>query len=571
MTARNARRACAAALAGALLAALGLACVPALGAARARFDTRLLAIIPPPGYPALAYVDPNGRIYEGTYENPTGDTVPSRVIEYTNDGYLQRSWTVQGQNLSQGHGVQVAQSDAHGDLILLDKDPARALVLDARTGKQTTYASFPDLPLCPSSRPCSPARQDLPPEPDYAAWGPDGSLYVTDYQQAVIWRVPPHGGTPTVWLADPRLDGNMFGTAGIELAADRHTLLFTQASSAGAGHITLPPGGLLPGGVSLPGGLLSGGTLPGGVNPSTGKLYSVTIGSGDRPGPIRQLWESRPADAPDGLAIARSGHVYIALVGPTNQIVEVGTGGQEIARFPSTPGTGANGSSVPFDSPSSAMFLGSRLIVANQAYLSGNAAHMAILDVETGEPGLVPYIPASAGPLAAAPRPFTCAQPTGRVAGTSLGPMRLGMTRAQVRREFFHISTHRRRYMDYFCSSHSIRVGYPSGRLLRSVPRHDRARLSGRAVLALTSSLHYALRGIRRGERVSRIRHVSLSQRFRVGVNQWYVIANGSSHGILKVRFGVVQEIGVADRLLTRNRSADHLFLRAFGLMSASG
>lgn len=47
-----------------------------------------------------------------------GDTVPSRVIEYTGDGTLLRSWTVAGQDLSQGRGVQVPISDAHGRLIL---------------------------------------------------------------------------------------------------------------------------------------------------------------------------------------------------------------------------------------------------------------------------------------------------------------------------------------------------------------------------------------------------------------------------------------------------------------------
>jgi len=362
-----------------LLAVVALAALvaPAGASARSRFDTQLLAIIPPPGYPALAYVHPNGRIYEGTYENPAGDTVPSRVIEYTSDGYLLRSWTVRGQDLRQGHGVQVAQSDAHRRLILLDKSPARALVLDTRTGRQTTYATFPDLPTCPAARSCSPAKQDLPPMPDYAAWGPDGSLYVTDYQQAVIWRVPPRGGAPKVWLADPRLDGGMFGTAGIELAADRRTLLFTQASSAGLGAL----------------------------NPTSSKLYSVPIGTGGGPGPIRQVWEGRPADAADGLAIARSGHVYIALAGPTNQLVEVSPSGQELVRFPATPLTGDNGSPVPFDAPSSAMFLGTRLIVANQAFISGNTAHMAILDVETGEAGLAPLIPANAGPaVAQAPR-----------------------------------------------------------------------------------------------------------------------------------------------------------------------
>jgi hypothetical protein len=347
-------------------------------APRTRWDTRVIALIPTPGYPARAYVAPNGRIYEGTYDNPLGDTVRSRVLEYTGDGTLQRSWTALGQNLTAPHGVQVATSDGLGRLVLLDRNPARALLLNTVTGEQTTYATFPDLPTCAPLQTvpnCSPALRDEPPVPDYAAWGPDGSLYVTDFQQAVIWRLPPHGGTPSVWLADRRLDGDQFGTTGIVLAPDRHTLFFTQQSSAGLG----------------------------GGNPATGKLYAVTIQPDGTPGAIRQLWESAAGDGPDGFTIARSGRFYIALAG-SNQIVVVGPDGHEVERFPTIPQTGANGSSVPFDTPSSAMFLGTRLIVANQSYFAGNTANMAILDVETGEVGAPEFIPAAPSVKKSTPR-----------------------------------------------------------------------------------------------------------------------------------------------------------------------
>ena len=52
---------------------------------------------------------------------------------------------------------------------------------------------------------------------------------------------------------------------------------------------------------------------------------------------------------------------------------------------------------MPFDSPSSARFLGTRLIVAQQSYFMGDPAHQAILDVETGEEGLPELIPPNAG------------------------------------------------------------------------------------------------------------------------------------------------------------------------------
>ena len=122
----------------------------------------------------------------------------------------------------------------------------------------------------------------------------------------------------------------------------------------------------------------------------------MAIGPGGKPGAIKKLWESQPVDGPDGFAIARSGRFYIALAG-SNQIVVVGPDGKEVERFPGEPQIGSNGSPVAFDTPSSAMFLGTRLIVANQAYFDGSPASQAVLDVETREQGVPPYIPRRAG------------------------------------------------------------------------------------------------------------------------------------------------------------------------------
>jgi sugar lactone lactonase YvrE len=358
----------------ALATLLACAALPALAAKdRPRWDTRVLTLVGKPGFPARAYVAPNARIYEGTYANPLGGHQRSRVREYTGQGALLRSWSVPGQNLSGGQGVQVATSDARGRLVLLDRDPARALLLDPRKNRHRfrRYASFPDLALCPPGQTapdCSPTLGDEPPVPNYAAWGRGGSLYVTDYLQAVIWRVPPGGGKARVWLADPRLDGNEFGTTGIVLAPDHRTLLVMQQSSAGGAD----------------------------GNPTTGKLYEVRVRRHHRPGQLHRIWESAPVDGPDGFWIARSGNLYVALTG-SNQIAVVGPDGSDLERFPATPQTGGNGSSVPFDSPSSVMFKGTRLMVANQAFFSGDPAHQAILDVEAGERGVPEFIPRRAG------------------------------------------------------------------------------------------------------------------------------------------------------------------------------
>jgi sugar lactone lactonase YvrE len=349
------------------LIATALAAAPAASAQRTRFDTRLFARVAAPGFPAMAYVHPNGRVYAGTYVNPAGSGSRSRVFEYGADAALIRSWTVPGQDLSKDHGVQVATSDRRGRLVLLDRTPARALLLNPATGGFRQYATFANLAPCPplqARTDCSPTLEDREPMANYAAWGPDGSLYVTDFLQGVVWRVPPGGGAAGVWLSDRRLDGGEFGTTGVALAADRRTLLIAQGSSAGLGAL----------------------------NPASGKIYSVEIRPDGSPGELRQLWESRPADLPDGFAIARSGRLYVPLAGAANQIAVVAPDGTELERFPNSPGGGDNGSPVPFDTPSSARFLGTRLIVANQSF-TGNRDNQALLDVETGETGLPELIP----------------------------------------------------------------------------------------------------------------------------------------------------------------------------------
>jgi hypothetical protein len=341
------------------------------GAAGPRGTVTVFAPVGSPYFPALPHAV-GDRVYEGTYDNPAGDNLPSKVFEYSaTGGALLRTFVVTGQDLSQPHGVQVAAHDARGRLLLLDRTSGRIIRLDPVTGAQTLYSQVPDLPVCstaPSGTPCSPALIDQPPMPDYAAWGPDGSLYVTDYQQAVIWRIPPGGGPAQIWLASRELDGGPFGTACITMLADHHTLLFDQASNGGLGD----------------------------TSPATGKLYTVSIEPGGTPGPLHLIWQSAPADAPDGCALARSGDIYLALVGASNQIVELSPSGQPVATF-GQQYTGDNGSAVPFDSPSGVAFLGTQLLIANQSYVADDHANQVLLDLETGEPGQPVFVPADAG------------------------------------------------------------------------------------------------------------------------------------------------------------------------------
>ena len=69
-----------------------------------------------------------------------------------------------------------------------------------------------------------------------------------------------------------------------------------------------------------------------------------------------------------------------------------------------------------------------------------------------------------------------------------------------------------------------------------------------RAVLVLTANSHYALRGVRPGARLAAVAHrLRVDKGFHIGLNWWYLTPDGSSRGVLKVRHGVIEAIGVAD------------------------
>ncbi len=169
-------------------------------------------------------------------------------------------------------------------------------------------------------------------------------------------------------------------------------------------------------------------------------------------------------------------------------------------------------------------------------------------------------------PLSTLGGTYSCAAPAGGLAGRSLGPVRLGMTRAQARKRFTRVSLRGRDYMDFFCTGdNGIRVAYPSPKLLKTVSRAQRARLGGRVILILTSSRRYELRGVRAGTRLARAaRRLHVSRPYRVGLNTWYLVPRASTLGVLKVRHGVIQEIGITDSVFGSSRHEASVFFRSF-------
>ena len=121
--------------------------------------------------------------------------------------------------------------------------------------------------------------------------------------------------------------------------------------------------------------------------------------------------------------------------------------------------------------------------------------------------------------------------------------------------------------MERYCirGGGTLRIGYPTTRLNRSLGRSLRRRIRDRSVLALTTSTRYRVAGIRRGSSVRSLRRrVRGERRFRVGRNVWYLARGRSSTLAFKTRGGRVLEIGLADRRLTGTTRGSNRLLRAW-------
>jgi hypothetical protein len=122
--------------------------------------------------------------------------------------------------------------------------------------------------------------------------------------------------------------------------------------------------------------------------------------------------------------------------------------------------------------------------------------------------------------------------------------------------------------MDNFClyAGWGIRAGYPSAKLLRSLSRAAGAGINGRVILLLTANPYYALDRVRPGARLTNevARHLRIGKVVHIGANDWYVQPGGVADGIVKVRHGIVQEVGIASGQLLRGRAAQMLFLTSF-------
>jgi hypothetical protein len=164
----------------------------------------------------------------------------------------------------------------------------------------------------------------------------------------------------------------------------------------------------------------------------------------------------------------------------------------------------------------------------------------------------VPYVP-------------RCPAATGTVTTNGMGLIRFGMTRRQAEHAYRHSSNRHKAYEQFFClTPHGIRVGYTSPKLRKHLPASQQ-HLAGKVIWASTTNAHYNIAGIRPPSTLTAAKHaLPNGNLFTVGKNQWYIAHHHGTTAVLKIRHGIVQEIGIGDPALTKTRQAEHNFITSF-------
>jgi hypothetical protein len=175
--------------------------------------------------------------------------------------------------------------------------------------------------------------------------------------------------------------------------------------------------------------------------------------------------------------------------------------------------------------------------------------------------GLLVPVPVAAG----------CPAATGRLAGTRLGLTVLGMTRKRARAAYPRSTLRATAYEDFFCLIPiGVRDGYPSPRLAKALSPAHRRQFAGRVIWISTANRRYAIDGIRPGAMLTAAeRALPHGHLLAVGANDWYFAPAGPATAVLEVHGGLVQEVGIATKQLTRTRAADRRFITSFGRVIA--
>lgn len=334
-------------------------------------DSTVFAHVDSPFFPeGLGWAGSN--VYTSTPGtiHPTAGTGPSVIKVYDRQtGAFVRQQALVGQDLSKDHTIAAMAFDSVGRLYQIDTQRGIRRFDAAVTTESAYTPAFPDLPVCNGlNAPCSPnaaGYPDMAAFPNDLAAGPDGSFYVTDTNQATIWRVPPGGGTPVIWFQSARINGDGLAGAGPNGIRIDPTFSYVYFNT------TMPS---------------SDPSYPAG-------LYRLPLVAAPTDADLTLVHAYGPFEFPDGVALGESGTFYVAL-GLVNQISVLNSDGTERQRFGGIATDPNGGLPVNYDAPANIVFLpGHKTFVFSNASQLGPTTDAALISVYAGENGAEPFRP----------------------------------------------------------------------------------------------------------------------------------------------------------------------------------
>ena len=207
--------------------------------------------------------------------------------------------------------------DASGRLYIADMN-GQIVRVDPSTGESEVYATIP-----------TSTSTSFTSMPTADAFGPDGSLYVSDAGgEPFIWRVPPGGGQAKLWFSDPRLSGTWGASVvGLTLDASGDNVYFAVGNQEP--QITI---------YRLPLRDPTASRLSAFHTYRDVVLPSCSTDPNNATDPATPIVLANCAVTPffgaGGIAFGKSGRLYVAMFAK-NQISVLDPRGVELARFPS--------------------------------------------------------------------------------------------------------------------------------------------------------------------------------------------------------------------------------------------
>ncbi len=321
---------------------LALCLTPAPSRAQTLGDSKVIAPVPPAGFPEgiatrggrfyvsgpAAFGQPPGSAYVAAYDLRTGAHEATYPITITNPFA----------GMSAASGIAFGPD---GKLYVVEPFVGIIRLSPNPTNAQSVYSAF--TPAGPS------LLNDL-------AFDDDGNLYVTDSFAATIYRVPAGGGPPAVWFSDSALAGNPmipFGVNGIRVDENNQYVYFSVTVDAAL----------------------------------DGVIYRLPLVDSPAASDL-EMFASLGFTGPDGIAFGKSGKLYVAeaLSSTVRVLNPDGTTGAVYAG----PAADPPGAPVPWANPATIAFdkKTRSLLVTNHASLVPyDPALFVVFDVYVDDKG----------------------------------------------------------------------------------------------------------------------------------------------------------------------------------------